>query len=280
MATLDDKLMGEKLHYYCSSSEDEEEPTIQPENQSDQIRPPLNQQANTGPKGVIEDWRRFKQLETEKKEENERERLALAKKLALTCRSEREDREAEESLNNLGLDDDDDDDFLKEYMKKRMQEMVEAAVINKKHFGNVFNLANGDGFLEAVDHPEHKNVLIVIHIWEQGHQSCKIVDECLKTIAKEYSHVKFCRIQASTCSGLSQHFKAAGVPALLVYRSGELISNFVRLTDTLGDDFYSSDVESFLIENGILSDAKLTPEIIKGPAKHSHFRNDSDSDDE
>ena len=23
MATLDDKLMGEKLHYYCSSSEDE-----------------------------------------------------------------------------------------------------------------------------------------------------------------------------------------------------------------------------------------------------------------
>ena len=25
MATLDDKLMGEKLHYYCSSSEDEEE---------------------------------------------------------------------------------------------------------------------------------------------------------------------------------------------------------------------------------------------------------------
>ena len=24
MATLDDKLMGEKLHYYCSSSEDDE----------------------------------------------------------------------------------------------------------------------------------------------------------------------------------------------------------------------------------------------------------------
>jgi hypothetical protein len=25
MATLDDKLLGEKLHYYCSSSEDEGE---------------------------------------------------------------------------------------------------------------------------------------------------------------------------------------------------------------------------------------------------------------
>ena len=41
----------------------------------------------TGPKGVITDWRRFKQLETEKRLENERERLQLAKKLTLTCRS-------------------------------------------------------------------------------------------------------------------------------------------------------------------------------------------------
>ena len=31
MATLDDKLMGEKLHYYCSSSEDEDEPEPPPQ---------------------------------------------------------------------------------------------------------------------------------------------------------------------------------------------------------------------------------------------------------
>ena len=28
MATLDDKLLGEKLHYYCSSSEDEDESPV------------------------------------------------------------------------------------------------------------------------------------------------------------------------------------------------------------------------------------------------------------
>ena len=39
-----------------------------------------------------------------------------------------------------------------------------------------------------------------------------------------------------------------GVPAILVYKSGELIGNFVRLTDELGEEFYSSDLESFLIE--------------------------------
>ena len=39
-----------------------------------------------------------------------------------------------------------------------------------------------------------------------------------------------------------------GVPALLVYRHGEMIGNFVRLGDELGDEFCPSDVESFLVE--------------------------------
>ena len=116
----------------------------------------LGQGPQTGPKGVIEDWRRFKQLETEKRQENERERLNLAKKLALTCRTEREDKEAEAEVDKLEQDlenNDDDDEFLKEYMKKRMQEMVEASVINRKHFGHVFDLNNGPQFLDTVDHP-------------------------------------------------------------------------------------------------------------------------------
>lgn len=36
---------------------------------------------------MLEDWRRFKQLETESKVEQEAERLALMKKLSVTCRS-------------------------------------------------------------------------------------------------------------------------------------------------------------------------------------------------
>ena len=87
---------------------------------------------------------------------------------------------------------------------------------------------------------------MIIHIWEANNEACKAVDGCLQSIAKDYSHVKFARIQASA-AGLSQKFKISGVPALLVYRSGELVSRFVRLSDTLGEDFYASDLESFLI---------------------------------
>ncbi len=72
MATLDDKLLGEKLHYYCSSSEDEDGDEQGEARGAAEAAPPppMNSGgANTGPKGVIEDWRRFKQLETEKREE-------------------------------------------------------------------------------------------------------------------------------------------------------------------------------------------------------------------
>ena len=42
----------------------------------------------TGPKGVLTDWREYKRLETEKREDQEKQRLELAKKLSITCRSE------------------------------------------------------------------------------------------------------------------------------------------------------------------------------------------------
>lgn len=44
-----------------------------------------------GPKGVINDWRRFKQLETEQRQEQRREMERLIKKLSMTCRSHLDD---------------------------------------------------------------------------------------------------------------------------------------------------------------------------------------------
>ena len=102
MATLDDKLLGEKLHYYCSSSEDEGEDN---ESTARESVPPVTSDGgasiNTGPKGVIKDWQRYKQLEREERADQEAEKLALAKRLALTCRTDKEDQEAKEREENV-----------------------------------------------------------------------------------------------------------------------------------------------------------------------------------
>lgn len=41
----------------------------------------------TGPKGVIKDYQRFKQLERERREEQKEELAILAKKFSITCRT-------------------------------------------------------------------------------------------------------------------------------------------------------------------------------------------------
>ena len=54
------------------------------------------------------------------------------------------------------------------------------------------------------------------------------------------------------------------------------MSNFIRVTDQLGEDFYATDVESFLLEHGMLPSKEDVPAIIRGPA----INKDNDDDDD
>lgn len=279
MATLDDKLLGEKLHYYCSSSEDEGEDKESGENLPTPSVP-VNEGAgpNTGPKGVIKDWQRYKQLEREERAEQDAEKLALAKRLALTCRTDKEDQEAKEREENVEDEFEAllDDELLQTFIKKRMQEMVDnQSAASSKKFGNIIELATGEDFLTAVDKEDDK-VSVIIYIYENDAEGCNTSYQCLKLIAQEYCHVKFCCIRASSVP-LSKQFKNSGVPAIQGWRGGELLASLVRITDHLGTDFFMSDLESYLIESGLLVDKTLVPTIIRGPADHAG-QNADDSD--
>ena len=234
MATLDDKLLGEKLHYYCSSSEDEGGSDTEEGGQSSRAGPAPapapgpgawdGSSANTGPKGVLKDWQRFKQLETEMREEAEVERMNLAKRLALTCKSdndEEKDKKKEENVDRE-LEELLDDGFLESYMQQRMQEMIERTQNTTKRFGTVKPLDTGESFLAAVDQEDVK-VTVIILVYEPQGPGCVAMQGCLDCLAQEHPGVKFCKI-LSTAAGLSRHFKSSGVPALIIYRAGKSMS--------------------------------------------------------
>ncbi|CAH0729486.1 unnamed protein product, partial [Brenthis ino] len=265
MATLEDKILGEKLQNYCSSSEDEgsdgegsrsgdEEGSNLQMSSARAEPPPVNNwngsATNTGPKGVLEDWRRFKQLEAENRDELEKERIALAKKLTLSVKTVTEEEEAkevdelEEELNELI-----DEGFLMKYQQQRMQEIM-SQLQKVPKFGKLIALNNQEEFLNAIDKEDTK-VTVVIHIYNHGVRACESMDGCLSLLATDYPAVKFCRIAADV-TGLSRNFRVEGVPALLVYKGGQMIGNFVQLASELGNDFFASDVEKFLIEYGML----------------------------
>ncbi|XP_012058784.1 PREDICTED: phosducin-like protein [Atta cephalotes] len=206
MSTLEDKILGEKLHYYCSSSsEDDGNDSGDSDKECDDVKytdntaqydaPSYSEwdgtSSNTGPKGVIKDWQRYKQLETEKRESQEKERLQLINKLSLTCRSTLDEEkeklnETDPELANLLTD-----EFLLEYQKQRMKEML--AKTEKLCFGRVIDLENTDQFLQAID-GEDKSVIIIVHIYEDNVSGCEAMNGCLISLAEEYPYIKFCKI--------------------------------------------------------------------------------------
>lgn len=280
MSTLEDKLLGEKAHCYCSSSEsegeksDDEDSVKEVIKEAESVPPPdpykwEGSSTNTGPKGVMKDWQRFKQLEIKKRAEQEKERQALIKKLSLTCKSAME----EDAEKNADVDPEMaellSDEFLLQYQKQRMEEMM-AKLATLPTFGKVLNLQDGQEFLDAID-KEDKAVTVVVHIYEENIPGCEAMNGSLISLSQDYQQVKFCKMIGSV-AGISKRFKISGVPALLVYKAGQLVGNFVRVSEELGDDFFSEDVESFLLEHGMLPDKTCVPSIIKS-------QNDADDSD-
>ena len=156
-----------------------------------------------------------------------------------------------------------------------MQEMVEnSSSASTKRFGKIIDLNTGEDFLSAID-KEDKSVPVIIYIYEAEVSGCEAVYQCLKLIAEEHLHVKFCRVRASNVP-LSKQFKDSGVPAIQGWRGGELLGSLVRITDQLGEDFYMSDLEGYLVESGLLADKNLVPSVIRGPANHAGNNDDSD----
>lgn len=273
MATLEDKILGNPIENYCSSDEGENDDSGDDEGKSNsqEVATTTNEESNstlpkwsgtaenTGPKGVISDWQRFKQLENENREKQEREKLELFKKLSVTAKTPAEDEKAREQEEmDAEFAELMSDDILLQFQKRRMMEMFDKTG-KPLTFGKVVSLLNGDEFLSAVD-KENKLTTVVIHIFENNVNACNAMNKCLVTVAKAYPMVKFCKIIGSV-AGMSRHFKSSGVPALLVYKAGQIIGNFVRISDELGNDFYPSDVESFLTEHGMIADKSCVPTL-------------------
>ncbi|XP_056433991.1 phosducin-like protein [Gadus macrocephalus] len=303
MTTLDDKLLGEKLQYYYSSSEgegsddEEEEDEAKTIRNPDVLEPEIEYSAdgsavNTGPKGVINDWRKYKQLEVEQRQEQKKEMERLIKKLSMTCRSDLDlenDKEKQKALEekiagkmtlqeyNMLQEQEDDEDFLQHYRTQRIEQM-RRQLGRGKRFAQVLDLESGEEFLEALDN-EDKSTLVMIHIYEHEVPGCEAMRGSLLCLAQEYPLVKFCCVRSGAIS-TSALFRGSALPALLVYKAGDLIGNFVRVTDQLGEDFFAVDVEALLQEYGLLPDkpATVMPKTIRNGAIVQHLHEDDDSD--
>nr|XP_020480736.1 phosducin-like [Monopterus albus] len=208
---------------------------------------------HTGPKGVINDWRRFKLDSVDQSvPQNKRE---LLRQMSSPREDDKERLNRKMKVQEYELIQDEDEHCLKRYRKQRMQEMRERLSFGPK-FEVVHELESGEDFLEVIE-KEHQLTLVVVHIYQHGVQGCEQLNLCLDCLASEYSTVKFCRIDV-VATGAAEHFSSEVLPALLVYKAGELLGNFLAVTKHFNEEFFAADVEAFLNEYGLLPGTEFT----------------------
>lgn len=130
-------------------------------------------------------------MQAEKRDEQDKERIKLIKKLSLTCRSSLDEEKEKIMQTDPDLAELLTDEFLLEYQKQRMKEML--AKTEKLRFGRIINLETADQFLEAVDN-EEKSITIIVHIYENNIPGCEAMNGSLISVADDYPYVKFCKI--------------------------------------------------------------------------------------
>ncbi|KAF6075392.1 phosducin [Phyllostomus discolor] len=217
------------------------------------------QATHTGPKGVIHDWRKFK-LESE-----DGDSVPPSKKEILRQMSSPQSRDDKDSKERFGRkmsiqeyelihQGKEDEDCLRKYRRRCMQDMHQKLSFGPR-YGFVYELQTGEQFLETIE-KEQKSTTIVVHIYEDGVKGCDALNGSLSCLAAEYPMVKFCKMKASN-TGAGDRFSADVLPTLLVYKGGELISNFISVAEQFAEDFFAGDVESFLNEYGLLPEREM-----------------------
>ncbi|XP_030062616.1 phosducin [Microcaecilia unicolor] len=211
---------------------------------------------NTGPKGVINDWRKFK-LESEDQEAISPNKKEILRQMSSPYKAPgkehtntRENFNRKMSTQEYGLiHDKEDENCLQKYRKQCMQDMHQRLSFGPR-YGYLCELKSGEEVLEVIA-KEQKSTSIIVHIYEDGLKGCDTLNNCLAYLALDYPSVKFCKIKASE-TGANDRFSKNVLPTVLAYKNGELISNFISVTEKFNEEFFAVDVESHLNAYGLL----------------------------
>eukprot|EP01022_Parablepharisma_sp_SALTPOND_P034501 TRINITY_DN91_c1_g1_i1.p3 TRINITY_DN91_c1_g1~~TRINITY_DN91_c1_g1_i1.p3 ORF type:complete len:211 (-),score=44.21 TRINITY_DN91_c1_g1_i1:311-943(-) len=120
------------------------------------------------------------------------------------------------------LEDDLEEDYLKEYRKKRMEELK--VVAKKPYFGRVIEISKQDYVAEVTNAP--KEVFVVISLYQGYIQESLLLNKYLEQLAAKHTHIKFIKMVATKCV---EKFSDANCPSMLIYRNGTVYKQLIPL---------------------------------------------------
>lgn len=212
----------------------------------------MRSKGNTGVKGVLADYREAQQLERLRREEDRLDsmralqratRPAVAAPSAPVPAGGKGDGGARDDSDSC--DDDEDDEFLKKFRSQRLAELRETRGVSTEPppptFGSLERLSPEE-YVDLVDAIDPR-VFLVVHLRDDSVPHCRMLHSVLERVAQCTDSVRFVEVEAVEAN---PNLDTICLPAVLVYREGELVHNIVRFTDDLPRDFGVEDVRTAL----------------------------------
>lgn len=213
----------------------------------------MRSKGNTGVKGVLADYREAQQLERLRREEDQLDSMRALQRATRPAvaappapapaggKGDGSDRDDSDSC-----DDDEDDEFLKKFRSQRLAELRETRGVSMSEpppptFGSLERLSPEE-YVDLVDAIDPR-AFLVVHLRDDSVQHCRMLHSALERVAQCTDSVRFVEVEAVEAN---PNLDTICLPAVLVYRGGELVHNIVRFADDLPRDFGAEDVRTAL----------------------------------
>ncbi|ODQ77624.1 hypothetical protein BABINDRAFT_15327 [Babjeviella inositovora NRRL Y-12698] len=166
----------------------------------------------------------------------------LEEALAAAVQRQHENRLEDKELDELAeLEDEEDEEFLNFYKHKRMQEIAELQ--SRSAFGAVVPVAKPDYGREITE--ASRAGFVFCHMSALVSLQSRVLGALQEQLARKYPELKFCDIAANRAV---ENYPEANCPTWLVYRNGDVVKQYITLTQLGGNATTLRDVEKVLVD--------------------------------
>jgi hypothetical protein len=226
---------------------------------------PKRMAEQTGPKGVIADFKAAQAVMRQERLVEQLKREAMLNRLAVGDPV----AEAKVAFDETDPVDSDEEEILNMYRNKLIQQSMPV-------WGSLERLAAGMVGVALEEQP--KDSWMVVHLRRIGYEVSVRMDFILEEVAVRRPWIRFV---STDVDQLLPGFAAEGLPALACFKNGEQLVNGVRVTDEMtvhSSRFEVEHVENWLVSKGLLHKA-MTPVSETSAPKHVTTESaDHDSD--
>ncbi|RCK54402.1 Phosducin-like protein 2 [Candida viswanathii] len=144
------------------------------------------------------------------------------------------------------LEDEEDEEFLNHYKQKRLAELKK--ISEKKTYGHVLPVSKKE-YEEEVTKASNET-FVLVHLSLQSSLQSRLLGSILSTIAAKFPELKVCDIPAQRCI---ENYPESNCPTLIIYHKGNVVKQYITLTELGGNATTLKDIEQVLVDMGAVN---------------------------